>query len=133
MENLSQRGIETGEGVVAEAGGFAHLSLGESFALAIENQLRVVDESHAVGVSKSLGAFADKINMRAAFENQASSLNGIAEPLDAGDAAGLHATAIHEERIELDMAVRGKKAATTGVKGGVIFEDGDGGFHCVEG
>jgi hypothetical protein len=132
VENWSEGGIETGEGVVAKASGFTNLGLSESFALAVENQFGVVDEGHAVSVGKPLGAFADKINMCAAFENQTGSLNWIAEPLDTGDTARFHAATIHEERVELDAAVGGEKTAPAGVKGWIIFEDGDGRFNGVE-
>jgi len=107
--------------------------VGEALALAVEDQLGVVDEGHAVGVGKVLGAGAYEVNMRTSFEDQASGLNGVAKALDAGYAAGLHATAVHEEGVELDAAVGGEKAAAAGIEGGVVFEDGDGGFDGVEG
>jgi hypothetical protein len=71
--------------------------------------------------------------MRALFEDQTGCLNGIAEALDACYAASLHAAAVHEERIKLNTAVRGEKAASAGVEGGVVFKDGDGGFNRIEG
>ena len=129
---LSSWRIVAGEGVVGEAGGFAGFGMGEAFALAVEDQLGVVDEGHAVGVGKLLGAVADEVDMRALFEDQAGGLDGVAEALDAGHAAGLHAAAVHEEGIELDAAIGGEEAAAAGVEGGVVFEDGDGGFDGVE-
>ena len=71
--------------------------------------------------------------MRALFEDEAGGVDGIAEALDAGDAAGFHATSVHEEGVELDAAVGGEEAATAGIEGGVVFEDGDGGFDGVDG
>jgi len=59
-------------------------------------------------------------------------VNGIAKVLDARDAAGFHATAVHEEGVELHAAVGGEKAAAPGVKGGVVFEDGDGCLDRIE-
>jgi hypothetical protein len=41
--------------------------------------------------------------------------------------------AVHDEGVELDAAVAGEEAATSGVEGGVVFEFGDGGFDSVDG
>ena len=122
-----------GEGGIGEAGGVTGLCLGEAFAFAIEDELAVVDEVHAVGRSEVFGAFADEVDMGALFEDEARGVDGIAEALDAGDAAGFHATAVHEEGVELDATVGGEEAATAGVEGGIVFEDGDGGFDGVDG
>jgi hypothetical protein len=53
--------------------------------------------------------------------------------LDAGYASSSHATTVHEKGVELNASVRGKKAATAGVEGWVIFKDGHGGFDSIEG
>jgi len=133
VEDGVQGGFGSGEGVVAEAGGFTKLGMGEALTLAVEDQLGVVDEGHAVGAGEVLRAGTDEVDMRALFEDQAGGLNGVAQALDTGHAAGLHAAAVHKESIELDAAVGGEKAAAAGVEGGVVFEDGDGGFDGVEG
>lgn len=52
---------------------------------------------------------------------------------DAGDAAGFHTAAVHEEGVELDAAVGGEEGAAAGVEGGVVFKDGDGGLDGIEG
>jgi len=132
VEDGVRGGIGSGERVVAEAGGFAELGVGETLALAVEDEFRVVDEGHAVGLGELFGAWADKVDVLTLFEDQARGLNGIAKTLDACDATSLHATAVHEESIELDTAIRGEKAATAGVEGGVVFKDGDGGFDGIE-
>jgi hypothetical protein len=106
--------------------------MGEALALAVENEFGVRDEGHAVGVGKLLCSVTDEVDVRTFFEDEACGLNGIAEVLDAGHAASLHAAAVHEESIELDAAVGGEKAAAASVEGGVVFEDGDGGFDGVE-
>jgi hypothetical protein len=67
------------------------------------------------------------------FEDEAGGLNGVAEAFDAGDAAGLHAATVHEEGVKLYAAVGGEKAAAASVEGGVVFEDGNGGFDGIEG
>jgi hypothetical protein len=83
-------------------------------------------------LGKLLSADADEVDVRTLFENQAGSLNGIAEMFYASHAASLHAATVHEERVELNASVGGKKTATAGVEGGVIFEDGDGGLDRIE-
>jgi len=133
MEDGVRDGFGAGEGVVAETGGFAELGVGEALALTVEDQLRVVDEGHAVGLGKVLCAGADEVDVLAFFKDQAGGLNGVAQALDAGYAAGLHAAAVHEKRIELDAAVGGEKTAAAGIEGGIVFEDGDGGLDGVEG
>ena len=80
-----------------------------------------------------LCAFCDEVDVRGLLEDEAGGLDGVAEALDTGDAAGFHAVAVHEEGVELDAAVGGEEAAATGVEGGVVFKDGDGGFNGVEG
>jgi hypothetical protein len=80
-----------------------------------------------------LGAGADKVDVGTLFKDQAGGLNGVAEALDASYAASLHASAVHEKSVELNAAVGGEKAAATGVEGGIVLEDGDGGFDGVEG
>jgi len=86
-----------------------------------------------VGGGEALRAFTDEVDMGALFEDEAGGLDGIAEALDAGNAAGLHAATIHEEGIELDAAVGGEKAAAAGIEGGVIFKDGNGGLNGIQG
>ena len=79
-----------------KAGGFAELGLGEAFTFAVEDQFRIVDEGHAVGVGELLRAGADEIDVRALFKDEAGGLDGIAEAFDTGHAAGFHAAAVHE-------------------------------------
>jgi hypothetical protein len=121
-----------GEGGIGEASGVARLSLGEALTFAIEDELAVVDEGHAVGVCESFCAFSYKVNMGALFEDKARGVDGIADAFDAGDATGFHAATVHEERVELDAAIGGEEAAATGVEGGIVFEDGDCGFDCID-
>jgi hypothetical protein len=99
--------------------------MGEALALSVQNQLGIVDEGHPEGLGKLLSADTDEVDVGTLFENQAGSLNGVAEVLDAGHATSFHATTVHEKCVELNATVGGKKAATTSVEGRVIFEDGD--------
>jgi SH3-like domain-containing protein len=86
-----------------------------------------------MGSGEPLRTFTNKVDMWRLLKDKAGGLNGVTQALDAGDAAGFHAAAVHEERVELDAAVGGEKAAAASVEGGVIFEDGDGGFNGIEG
>jgi hypothetical protein len=86
-----------------------------------------------VGGGEALRAFSDKVNMGRVLKDEASGLDGVAEALDASDAAGFHSAAVHKEGVELDPAVGGEEAASAGVEGGVVFKDGDGGLDGVEG
>jgi hypothetical protein len=85
-----------------------------------------------VGGGEALGAFPNEVDVGGLFEDESSGLDGVAQALDTGNAAGFHAAAVHEERVELDAAVGGEKAAAAGVEGGVLFKDGDGCFDGVE-
>ena len=122
-----------GEGFVGESGGLAFFGRVEAFALAVEDEFGVVDEGHAVAGDEGFGVGSNEVDVRALLKDDARGLDGVAKVLDTGNAAGLHASAVHEEGIELDAAIGGEEGATTGVEGGVIFEDGDGGFDGIEG
>lgn len=133
---VAENGIPTvmgsGEGVVAETGGFARLGMSEALALAIEDKFGVVDEGHAVRGGKVLGSGTDEIDMLAFFEDETRGLDGIAEPLDACNAAGSHASSVHEQGVQLHTAIGGEEGAAAGIECGVVFENGDGGFDSVE-
>jgi len=121
MEDVAGDGFRAGEGLVAEAGGLTGLGVGEARDFAGEDQLAVVDEGHAVSGGEAFRAFTDEVDVGRLLEDEAGGLDGIAEALDAGDAAGFHAAAVHEEGVELDAAVGGEEAAAAGVEGGVVF------------
>jgi hypothetical protein len=80
-----------------------------------------------------LGSGANEIDMGAVFEDEPGGLDGVAEAFDTGDTAGLHAAPVHEKSVALDAAIGGEEAAPAGVEGGIVFQDGDGGFDSVEG
>jgi hypothetical protein len=110
VEDMNGNFFRAGEGFVFQTGGFTSLGKGEAFALAVEHQFGVVDEGHAVGVGELLSAFSDEVDVRAFFQDQAGGLDGIAEALDTGHAAGLHAAAVHEQGVELDAAIGGEES-----------------------
>ena len=117
---------------IGEACGLACLCCGEAGAFAVEDELGVIDERHAVGVSELFGAGTDEVDVRALFEDEARGVNRVAEAFDAGYATGFHAATIHEESVELHAAIGGEETAETGVEGGIIFENGDGGFYGID-
>jgi hypothetical protein len=122
-----------GEGGVSEASGLAGFCIGKALAFAVENEFGVVDEGHAVGVGKALRAFSHEVDVGTFLKDEACGVDRIAQVFDAGDAAGFHAASVHEEGIELNAAVGGEEAASSSVEGGIVFEDGDGGFNGIDG
>lgn len=122
-----------GEGAVGGAGLFARLSFGEAAAFAIEDELGIIDEGHALGLREGFCAGTDEVDVGAFVEDEAGGLDGVADALDAGDAAGAESGSIHDEGVELDAAVAGEEGAAAGVEGGVILELDDGGFDGIEG
>jgi hypothetical protein len=77
---------------------------------------------------------ADEIDVWTFFEDETRGVDGIAQPLDAGDATGTHDpghAAIHEQCVELDFAIAGEERASACVERLVVLEDGDGGFYRV--
>ena len=124
--------LEAGEGVVGEALLVARLGEGEALDFAREDELAVRDEGHAVGDGKAFRAFTNKVDVWRFLQDEAGGFDGVAQTLDAGDAAGLHAAAVHEQRVKLGATIGGEKAAETCVKGGVIFKDGDGGLDSID-
>jgi hypothetical protein len=125
--------VETGEGLVGEAGGVAYLGIGETQALAFEDKLNVIDELHAMRLCESLSTFADKIDVGTFLEHESRGVDWIAEAFDAGYAAGFHAAAVHEKGVELDATVGGEEATATGVEGGIVFENCDCSFNGIDG
>src|SRR5271157_2190740 len=100
--------------------------------LADEDQVVVVAEFNAVLVREALGALADKIDVRTLGENFLSGTDGIADVLDASDAAGTQSRAVHHAGVKLDAAVHVEERSAAGVEGLVIFHGNDSGFHPIE-
>ena len=82
---------------------------------------------------KTLGTFGDEINVRAVAKDLAGGADGIAQTLDAADAATAEGLAIHDEGVELHFAVAIEKTAAAGVESFVVFHHDDGLFNRVEG
>jgi hypothetical protein len=97
----------TGEGFVFQTLCLADLGVSQAFAFAIEDQLDVVNERHAVGVGKLLSASADEVYVGTVFEDEASGLDGVAEALDTGYAARSQVATVHEQGVKLNVAAGG--------------------------
>jgi hypothetical protein len=124
--------FEAAEGIVSETGGFALFSLLQPFALAVEDEFGIQDERHAVRMGKFFGSGANEVHMLTFLKDQARGLNGIAKAFYAGNTAGLHAAAVHQESVELNATVRGEKAAAPRVESGIVFQYGDSGLDGVD-
>jgi len=83
-------------------------------------------------LGKGFRSWTDEVDVGTFVEDEAGGLDGIADALDAGDAAGAKGGAVHDKGVELDAAVASEEGAAAGVEGGVVFEGGDGGLDGVE-
>jgi len=125
--------FEPGECIVGKAGCLPLLRLHKSFALAIKDQLSVVDEGHTVRASELFGFGTDEIHMRAFFEDKACGLPRIAKAFNASACSRPQASTVHEESVELDASFGGKETSPPCIEGGIVFQHGHGGFNGVEG
>jgi len=129
------RFLNTGKGLVGEAGLLIALRVGQTRAFTIEHQLGVIDQRHALLGGKVLRVAANEVDMRTLFEDETRGVDGIAQPLDAGHTARAHGAgdaAIHQQCIELDFAVAREKGAAACIERLVVFEHGDGGLDCID-
>jgi hypothetical protein len=122
----------TGEGAVGGAGLFAGLGFGEAAAFAVDDELGIIDEGHALRLGEGFCSRADEVDVGTFVEDEACGLDGVADALDAGDGAGAEGGPIHDEGVELNAAVAGEEGTAAGVEGGIIFKRGDGGLDGVE-
>src|SRR5580698_10495284 len=81
---------------------------------------------------EALRAFAYEIYVRTFTQNFSRSAHRIAQALDAAHAAGAERRAIHDEGVELYLAIAIKKAAATCIESVVVFHDDDRFLDCVE-
>lgn len=125
--------FEATEGVIGETSGLALLCLFQALAFAIEDELRILDEGHAMSVGKLFRSGSDEVDMGAFFENKASRLNGVTQTLDARNAASLHAAAVHEESVELNATIGGEETSPPCIERGVVFHHGHCSFDGIDG
>ena len=125
-----------GAGFVAEmvfggVGIFEAAAPGKAFT--IVDEIFGLTKRNAVRGGKFFRACGDEHHVIGMFEDAAGEANGIVNVFDGGDGAGFEGGAVHEDGVELDMAVAIEVRAEAGVKCGVVFEDDDGGFDRVDG
>ena len=125
--------FEATEGVVGETGGLSLLCLFQTLAFAIEDELGVLNEGHAMSVGKLFGSRSDEVDMGAFLENEASRLNGITQAFNARNAASLHATTVHEESVELNATIGGEETSPPCIERGIVFHYGHSRFNGVDG
>ena len=112
--------------------GSLRLIFAQALDFAGDDEIFVAAESDAVLGGKALGAFGDKINVRAVAENFAGGADRVAQALDAADAAAAQGRAVHDERVELHFAVAVEETAASGVESFIVFENDHGFFNRVE-
>ena len=119
------------EQIVATLRGFC-LIFAESFYFAGDDQIFILAKRDTVFGGETLRAFADKINVGAFAENLSRCAHRIVQMLDAAHASSAQRSSIHDEGIELHLAVAVQKAAASGVESLVVFHDDDGFLNGVE-
>src|ERR1700736_15087 len=100
--------------------------------LARDHQLFIPTQRDAMFGGKTFRAFSNKIHMRTLTENLPRRAHGIAQPLDAAHAPGAQRRSIHDERVELYLAVAIEKTPPPGVESLVILHDDDRFLNRVE-
>src|SRR6266446_772373 len=105
----------------------------QAFDFARNNQVFVPAQRDAVLGGESLRAFGDEIDVRAFTEDLARGADGVGDAFHASYTSSSKSTAVHDEGVELDLAIAIEEAAAAGVEGLVVFHDDYGFFDCVEG
>src|ERR1035437_1918125 len=93
----------------------------------------VAAKSDDVIGGKALGAFGHKIDVRAVAKNFPGGANRVAQALHATDATAAQGRAVHDESVELHLAVAVQETAAASVEGFVVLENDHGFFDCVQG
>src|SRR3981189_1771762 len=88
----------------------------QTFDFARDNEIFVPAKRDAVLRGESLRAFGNEVNMWTLAEDLAGSADRICNALDASYAPSPQSTAIHNEGVELDLAVAIQEAAAAGVE-----------------
>ena len=104
----------------------------QALHLARDDEIFIAAESDAVLGRKALGALGDKIHVRAVAKNFAGSANRVAQALHTSNAAAPEGRPIHDEGVELHLAVAIQETAAARVEGLVVFHDDYGLFDRVE-
>src|SRR5580704_9892153 len=108
------------------------LKFPQAFDLARDNQILIAAQRDAMLCGKALSPLRHKIHMRAVAKNLAGSAHGIRDPLYATHASAAQRGAVHDEGIELDLALPIEKAAAPGVERLIILHDDNSFFDGIE-
>jgi len=110
----------------------ACLKCAKTFDFTRNNQSLIFAKRDPVFCSKPFRPFRDKIYMRTFTQNLARGANRIRKMLYAANAASAKRGSVHDEGVELYLALAIEKAAATRVEGLVIFHDDDSFFDRIE-
>jgi hypothetical protein len=105
----------------------------QTFDFAGNDQVFVPAQRDAVLGGESLRAFGDEVNVGTLAENLARGANRIRDALNASHATGSQSAAVHDEGVELNLAVAIEETAAAGVESLVVFHDDYSFFDGVEG
>ena len=89
-------------------------------------------ERNTVLLCKFFGPGADQHHVFAFFQYCAGQQDRIFDTLDRGDRSGFQRCAIHDDRIELHLAVQVQVRAESGVKRRIVLQNDDGGLHRID-
>ena len=73
-------------------------------------------------------AASDQHHVFAVLQDRARQAYGIVYVFDGGDCAGFQRVAVHQDRVELHVAIGIQVRAVSSVEGGIVFQNYDGGF-----
>ena len=96
------------------------------------DEVFVAAKSDAVLGGKALGAFRDEINVRTVAQNFPGGANRVAQTFDATHSTAAEGRAVHDESVELHLAVAVQETAAAGVESFIVFENDHGFFDRVE-
>jgi hypothetical protein len=81
---------------------------------------------------EALGAFSDKVDVRALAQDFSGGADGVGNALNSADSASTQGGTFHDEGVQLHFAVTIQEAAAAGVESLVVFEYDDGFFDRVK-
>src|SRR5262245_16835779 len=120
-----------GKHILRTAALLAHLGFLQMAHLAVDYEFAVITQGDSMLLGKPLSAFGYQVNVRALIQHFARRTNGIANALHTTHSTRPQRSAIHDQSIELDPAVRSEEAASAGVEGFMVFHDHNGFFNRV--
>ena len=101
--------------------------------LARHNQVGILAKRQATGNGETLRAGAGEKHVLTIEEHPARQRDGVGDVLDPGDRAGHQGAAVHDARVQFDLAVTVQVRTAPGVKDGVILHDTNRGLGGLDG